>query len=73
MYRVAWGEQRVYFYDSEGQQKRLPAAWTDVLEPEPFVVVSAGRSLYRLSDLIELRRLVDALEDPTDPLAPDDV
>jgi hypothetical protein len=48
----------------------LPARWTDVLEPDPFVVVSAGRSCFRLADLLALRRLIDELG--AGPAADDD-
>jgi Family of unknown function (DUF5372) len=61
-YRITWGEERAYFYDHKGCLLHLPAHWTDVLEPDPFVVISAGRSCFRLTDLIELRRLLDELD-----------
>ena len=40
----------------------IPASWTDVVAPDPVVVLSAGRSPFRLDDLLELTRLVAALE-----------
>jgi hypothetical protein len=60
-YRHNWGEQRVYFYDAEGRLTALPAAWTDVFSPDPFVVISAGRSAFRSTDLLELTRLIARL------------
>jgi hypothetical protein len=60
-YRHAWGEERVYFLDTSGRMKRLPAAWTDVVGEDPFVVVSAGRSPLRVDDLLELVDLLDRL------------
>ena len=60
-YRNTWGEERVYFYDSEGQLTALPAAWTDVFSPDPFVAISAGRSSFRVTDLLELVRLITRL------------
>jgi hypothetical protein len=39
----------------------LPASWTDVEAPDAFVVVSAGRSLFRPEDLLALADLVDGL------------
>lgn len=60
-YRKNWGEERVYFYDSEGRLTALPAAWTDVFSPDPFVAISAGRSSFRVTDLLELVRLVTCL------------
>jgi Family of unknown function (DUF5372) len=33
------------------------------LEPDAFVAMAAGRSPFRLADLVELRRLIDGLSD----------
>ena len=55
-----WGEDRVFFRDDNGQVRSLPASWTDVAPLDPFVSMSAGRSLFRVQDLLELTRLVDA-------------
>ncbi|MDK1022180.1 MAG: DUF5372 family protein, partial [Candidatus Hydrogenedentes bacterium] len=63
-YRQPWGEDRVYFYNREGRSMSLPASWTDLSAPDPFVVISSGRSCFRLIDLIELRRLLTWLDDP---------
>ena len=61
-YRNTWFEERVYFYDAEGNHLHLPARWTDVFDPDPFVVISAGRARFRLADLVELRRLLNDLD-----------
>ncbi len=55
-----WGEDRVWFYDEEGALRLLPAAWTDRAPSDPFVVVAAGRSAFRLCDLLELAEFVAA-------------
>lgn len=55
--RRTWGEDRIYYYD-RGALKRMPAAWTSAATPDRFVAVSAGRSLFRVADLIELANLV---------------
>jgi hypothetical protein len=34
--RNSWGEDRVCFHDERGELKSLPAAWTDVVEPDPW-------------------------------------
>ena len=59
--RRSWGEERVYFHDEHGRDVSLPAHWTSAIEPDPFVRVSAGRSLFRVEDLLGLRRLIEAL------------
>jgi hypothetical protein len=60
-YRNNWGEERVYSHDAEGRLIAFPAAWTDVFSPDPFVVISAGRSAFRATDLLELTRLIAGL------------
>jgi hypothetical protein len=35
----------------------LPARWTSAVSDDPFVVVSAGRSHFRIADLLELARI----------------
>ena len=41
----------------------VPAEWTDLVAPDPFVMVSAGRSPFHIADLVELARLVGELDD----------
>ena len=57
--RRTWGEDRVFFFDGDGVQRSLPSGWTDVGDPDPFVVVAAGRSRFRVVDLLELAGLLD--------------
>jgi len=59
--RHNWGEDRVYFHDDNGRLIAIPAAWTSVFPPDPFVRVAAGRSPFRLQDLLELARLLGML------------
>ena len=56
--RYNWGEDRVYFHDDNGRLVAIPAAWTSVFPPDPFVRVAAGRSPFRAHDLLELARLL---------------
>jgi hypothetical protein len=37
----------------------MPAAWTSVGEIDPFVLVSAERSPFRVVDLLEISRMVN--------------
>ena len=57
-YQVTWGHPRVYFHDNQGQLVSVPAGWTDVFPPDPFVRLAAGRSAFRLVDLVELAKLL---------------
>jgi hypothetical protein len=59
--RHTWGLDRVYFYDDKGQLQSLPTAWTDAFPRDPVVIVSAGRSAFRLEDLWELSQMIEAL------------
>ena len=58
-YRQNWGEERVWFHDTkDGRLHSLPMNWTDVGPLDRFVAVAAGRSLFRVTDLIELAKQV---------------
>ncbi len=57
-YRQCWGEDRVFYLDEGEDLRSIPARWTSVIVDDPFVVISAGRSLYRLVDLLELTKLM---------------
>jgi hypothetical protein len=61
-YRQNWGEDRVWFHDKNGRLQSVPANWTDAAEVDPFVVVAAGRSLFRITDLLELAQLIQGVE-----------
>jgi len=56
--RRTWGEDRVFFFDEGGVQRSLPRAWTDMADVDPFVVLAAGRSPFRVEDLLELVGLI---------------
>lgn len=56
--RSAWGEERVYFEDDAGSMRRLPAAWTSAAAANPFETMSAGRSHFRVDDLLQLVALI---------------
>ncbi len=55
-----WQSDVVYFLDAAGGLVRVPAAWTDLVAPDPFAVVAAGRAAFRAGDLAELADLVSA-------------
>jgi len=58
-YRQNWGEDRIWFQDTkDGRLHSLPMSWTDLGGLDPFVAVAAGRSLFRVADLIELAKQV---------------
>ncbi len=58
-YGHTWGEHRVFFREpGEVQVRSLPASWTDILVPDPFVAMAAGRSPFRPDDLVLLAALL---------------
>ncbi|MGO9901345.1 MAG: DUF5372 family protein [Solirubrobacteraceae bacterium] len=57
--RRNWRQDRVYFYDGEGEVVSLPAEWTDAVPADPFVVVSGGRAPFHLVGLLELAELIE--------------
>ena len=59
--RQNWGEDRVWFHDRNGLLRSIPTNWTDAGGIDPFVVVAAGRSLFRITDLLELALRIQAL------------
>ena len=56
-----WGEERVYYDGGDGGRRRMPLGWTSLRPPDPFVEASAGRSAFRVRDLLALCDLVDSL------------
>jgi hypothetical protein len=60
--RNNWGEQLIYYRDRRQRLISIPAGWTDLEPPDPFVTISAGRSPFRPEDLRELVRLVAVLK-----------
>jgi len=59
--RQTWGEDRVSFFDEDGVQRSLPRAWTDAEDLDPFGVLAAGRSAFRVEDLVALADFVAEL------------
>ena len=53
-----WLEGRVYYEDGAGRTVSIPARWTDVEARDPYLVVAAGRSYFRVADLVELTYLL---------------
>lgn len=57
-YRHFWGEDRVVYVGDTGAASSFPARWTSAVAEDPVVVLSAGRSHFRATDLVELAKLV---------------
>jgi hypothetical protein len=59
--RPHWGEDRMFYHDRQGHLASLPARWTSIVAEDPLVVLGAGRSRFRVADLIDLVALVGRL------------
>ena len=58
MVGVGW----VYYTGDDGTLRTIRQAWTSVAAEDPFVRVAAGRSAFRVSDLLVLAALLDSLD-----------
>jgi hypothetical protein len=56
-YQQTWGDHRVYYHDQLGCLCSMPVSWTSLAGLDPFVALSAGRSLFRVADLLALAQL----------------
>ncbi|MEW6747910.1 MAG: DUF5372 family protein, partial [Planctomycetota bacterium] len=39
----------------------VPPQWTDLVDPDPEIIMGRGRALFRVADLVELARLAERL------------
>jgi hypothetical protein len=57
--KLNWGEDRVFYYDEAGALKSFLSNVTDLIPEDAFGRIAAGRSAFRVDDLLELRRLIE--------------
>jgi hypothetical protein len=60
--RIGWGDDLLFYRDRLGYVTALPTRWTSLEPEDPFLVVSAGRSHFRLTDLIDLASLITEIQ-----------
>ena len=60
--RKTWDVDRVFFRVPGGDVVSLPAAWTDAVLPDPFLIVAEGRVPFRTADLLAAAELVGRLK-----------
>jgi len=60
--RQCWGQWRVFYYTDDRQLAYFPADWTDVGEADAFVILSRGRAVARVEDMLRLATLVRQLQ-----------
>ncbi|MHB2009529.1 MAG: DUF5372 family protein [Acidobacteriaceae bacterium] len=46
----------------DGSVCSVPPQWTDVVAPDPEIILGEQRALFRVADLLELASLVDRLK-----------
>jgi hypothetical protein len=56
---LSWGEDRVFYYSPDGRLKSFRVNVTDLFPVDAFTRISAGRSAFRVDDLLELRERLD--------------
>jgi len=59
--RQNWGEARVVYFNGAGRLCSMPTSWTSVADVDHFEIASAGRSWFRIDDLLELSALMQTL------------
>ena len=51
----------VFYLDASGCLRSIGASCTNLVTPDPVVVIGAGRAHFRVVDLLALRRIVEDL------------
>jgi hypothetical protein len=64
MRRRQWSDDLLFYRDRRGYLTALPTHWTSMGDEDPFLIVSAGRSQFRVTDLIDLAALITELQSP---------
>jgi hypothetical protein len=57
-----WGNEQVYYHDEAGRLCSLLLIWTSLAFVDPFISLSAWRAAFRVSDLLELSRLLVSMK-----------
>ena len=70
--RVNFGRRHLYYHDERGRLFTIPVEWTDQAEPDLFTVVSAGRSRFRVDDLLRLADLINVMRGRGKPCGPEE-
>ena len=60
--RIHWSDDLIFYRDRLGYVTALPTRWTSVETEDPFLVVSAGRSHFRVTDLIDLVSMITEIQ-----------
>jgi hypothetical protein len=53
--------ERVWYHSDDGSIISVPKGWTNLAEPDPFLMRSGGKACFRPGDLVRLVEIVDDL------------
>ncbi len=59
--KSSWGDDRVFYRSHHGHLASLPTGWTRIGPRDPFIVLSNGRSRFRVDDLMKLISLMEEI------------
>ena len=59
------------YYDDSGQLRSMLTSWTSLHELDSFMAASAGRSWFRVDDLLRLSALMSAMRSTEKPAQDD--
>ena len=57
----SWGEERATYFDAQGRLRGMLLSWTNLGSRDAFAQASAGRSWWRVDDLLDLAALVSEI------------
>jgi len=60
-YRKSWRREYVDCHHHNQQQLSILLDWTDAAEPDPFIVLAAGRTYFKFANLLALAQMIDRL------------
>ena len=52
----------MFYLEEKGELHSFPARWTSAVADDPWVIISAGRSMFRVDDLLELVLLIQGIK-----------
>ena len=63
---------RILLQVGDGVVRAVPRQWTDLVAPDPEMVIGQGHAVLRIGDLLELAGLVAHLRERRPPERPDE-
>ncbi len=60
--KQTWGQDRIFFRDSEGKIVSTSTTWTDYYEESPFVKQAQGRAILDFENMKELSHMLKDLK-----------